>query len=302
MPESKSDPLARFRGREEDFVDRLVHRKLAHPLAVLGHRLGVHPNAVSIAGMAIGAASGWFFQFRETAPAAVGVLLLFVATILDNADGQLARRSGKTSELGYILDGLCDNVVFASIYAFSLVGLLPLYGWGAVALVIVGGVSHSLQSAMLDFYKLEYKFWALGSDGHRFKGPDVLEAERARATPLMRAFLRLRIGHVREQMALSRARHAEAPQWIVHRGDASFPARYARWSLPVLRGWFAMGPNWHLIPFYAAALAGRVELYFAFEIVVLNALLATLVTVQARRDRKLGAELRAAPREAAAAH
>jgi phosphatidylglycerophosphate synthase len=46
----------------------------------------------------------------------IAFLLLFIADILDNTDGQLARMTGKKSALGRILDGLAGYAWYGPIY------------------------------------------------------------------------------------------------------------------------------------------------------------------------------------------
>lgn len=287
-----------YAGQEEDHFDRYFNRPLARPVARALASLGWHPNAVSCAGLAAGVAAGWFWQYPAFHPAVYGVALLVVATILDNADGMVARLTGKSSEFGRVLDGVCDNFVFASIYSFSLIAIWNLesplgarYGVFAIPLVLAGAASHSFQSAMTDFYKMEWKYWVLRSDGARFRpAGDALEEARARGG-LHGLFLRLLAGHARQQAGLAGVRLREAGLWRVHRDRPDFPALYARLNRGPMQGWFLLGPNWHLYGAMAFALAGRMDLYFLGLAIVLNGVLAATMAGQARSDRALSASL-----------
>ena len=57
--------------------------------------LGVHPVAVTLISIAIGAASGWFFYSEDLGMNLIGMGLLVWANWYDCADGQLARMTGK---------------------------------------------------------------------------------------------------------------------------------------------------------------------------------------------------------------
>jgi phosphatidylglycerophosphate synthase len=91
-----------------------VFRPLAHPLVLLFARLRVPaPLVVAAAGTAGLAAAvelgrGSFL---------VAALLVQLKTLLDNADGQLARLTGRTSAFGRYLDSEVDLLVNAALFA-----------------------------------------------------------------------------------------------------------------------------------------------------------------------------------------
>lgn len=282
-----------YSGQEEDRIDRWFNRKLAYPVAVVFARLGVHPNVVSIVGMMLGVASGWWFQFQD-ATVLWGVGLLVVSTILDNADGMVARMTNKSSEFGYILDGVCDNFVFISVYVGGIYGMwagpMPWGGtWGAWAWVLAcaAGFSHGRQSAMLDFYKMQWRYWACQRDGARFKTSAEVAERRTRASGIARLFMGMHVAHARRQESMARRRLALAPQMEAARSRSGFSDRYASLNRLPMKGWFFMGPNWHVIAVCVFALIGRFDLYCWSQILLFNgALLATFV-LQRVRDRAL---------------
>ncbi len=103
-------------------------------------RLLFVPNAVTAANIVVGflamlaAADG---KFR------LAVSLLFVAILLDLADGRLARMLGVTSKFGQEMDSLSDSLSFCAAPAFLAhqAILRPLEGFGvgiAVAYVLAG--------------------------------------------------------------------------------------------------------------------------------------------------------------------
>jgi archaetidylinositol phosphate synthase len=89
-------------------------RALAEPLVALLQRLRVPPPAIVLVHTAIGV--GAAVSILAGALVA-GALLLQLKTLLDNADGQLARASGQVSALGRYLDTEADLVVNASVLA-----------------------------------------------------------------------------------------------------------------------------------------------------------------------------------------
>jgi archaetidylinositol phosphate synthase len=91
-----------------------VIRPLAHPLVLLFARLRVPPPlvvaAAGVAGLAAAVELG-----RGSLLAAA--LLVQLKTLLDNADGQLARLTSRTSAFGRYLDSEVDLLVNAALFA-----------------------------------------------------------------------------------------------------------------------------------------------------------------------------------------
>jgi len=110
-----------------------VFRPLAHPLVLLFALLRVPPPLVVVsAGVAGGAAA---VELGRGSPLAAA-LLVQLKTLLDNADGQLARLTGRTSAFGRYLDSEADLLVNAALFvalgwttgrpALALAGLFAL--------------------------------------------------------------------------------------------------------------------------------------------------------------------------------
>ena len=59
-----------------------------------------------------------------------GLPLMFAWHVLDGADGDLARRTGRASPNGELVDGICDHVSQVLIYvAFAFILQRSLGGW-----------------------------------------------------------------------------------------------------------------------------------------------------------------------------
>ena len=287
-----------YSGWEEDRIDRWFNRKLAYPVAVLFARMGVHPNTVSILGMLTGVAAGYFFQFQAREQVVWGVVLLVTCTIIDNADGMVARMTGRSSDFGYILDGICDNCVFISIYLWSMWGardlVTPLGGtweWWIIPLGLAAGVSHSRQSSMLDFYKHQWRYWACRRDDAVFKTPDEVEVEREAASGLARTFLGVRLAHSRQQVRFTPRRQSVMALFEGRREEPGFADRYAALNWLPMKGWFFMGPNWHVIAVCLCGLLGRMDWFLLSQLILFNLILLGTASLQAGRDRQLSRPL-----------
>jgi len=92
----------------------MVFRPLAHPLVLLFARLRVPPPVVVAAAGVAGVAAAVELGRGSLLAAA---LLVQLKTLLDNADGQLARLTGRTSAFGRYLDSEVDLLVNAGLFA-----------------------------------------------------------------------------------------------------------------------------------------------------------------------------------------
>jgi phosphatidylglycerophosphate synthase len=89
-------------------------RPLAHPLVLVLARLRVPPPLVVVSAGAAGVAAAVELGRGSLLAAA---LLVQLKTLLDNADGQLARLTGRTSAFGRYLDSEVDLLVNAALFA-----------------------------------------------------------------------------------------------------------------------------------------------------------------------------------------
>ena len=112
----RSSALAQSRKprRGTELVCETVFRPLAHPLVLLFARLRVPPPLVVVAAGAAGLAAAVELGRGSLLAAA---LLVQLKTLLDNADGQLARLTGRTSAFGRYLDSEVDLLVNAALFA-----------------------------------------------------------------------------------------------------------------------------------------------------------------------------------------
>lgn len=97
-----------------DLVCELVFRPPAHLVARALAPLRVPPPAVVLAGTATGIAAAVEIGRHGFVAAAV---LLQLKTLLDNADGQLARATGRVTDFGRYLDSESDLLVDAAVFA-----------------------------------------------------------------------------------------------------------------------------------------------------------------------------------------
>jgi phosphatidylglycerophosphate synthase len=121
----------------------LGFRPLAHLVARALTPLRVPPPAVVLAGTATGIAAAFAIGRHAFVAAA---LLLQLKTLLDNADGQLARMTGRVTEFGRYLDSESDLLVDAALFAALGVWIgAPLALAGFLLLTAVLSVNFNLE-------------------------------------------------------------------------------------------------------------------------------------------------------------
>ena len=141
------DPTtAQLRGAKDrparELVVAVVFGPLAEALARILLPLGVPPPAVVLANAATGFAAAALIHQEQLVAAAV---VLQLKTLLDNADGRLARIWGRVTRLGRFLDSDADLVV--NVALFTALGAVTGEPWRALAaflaLTVVLSANHN---------------------------------------------------------------------------------------------------------------------------------------------------------------
>ncbi len=157
------------------------------PPGGLSHRQGrlsarLTPTILTLIGLVLGVASGFFFyDHPANSSLLIGSALFILAGFFDSSDGQMARMGGKSTQFCLVLDGLCDNFVFLSVYVGNTLNLVPAYGLGIWPLAIFAGLCHSSQSSLLDFFNRDYHSIWLREGKRRLLESTLDEARAGRA-------------------------------------------------------------------------------------------------------------------------
>jgi phosphatidylglycerophosphate synthase len=77
----------------------------------------VHPNHVTTVALATGLVAAALYATATRVGADIGAACWVVASILDHADGELARLTGKVSEFGHRYDRAADLIVKLALFA-----------------------------------------------------------------------------------------------------------------------------------------------------------------------------------------
>lgn len=139
----------------EPLTNHLVVHRLSE--ALLPHAIAwrIHPNAVTSAGLLFGlAAAAAYMHWTDWRLATLGFLLMIGWHVMDGLDGQLARATGTSSDLGRLLDGVADYSTFIAVY-LALALTHPKPGL-ALALALAAGAAHALQSQFYEGERATY--------------------------------------------------------------------------------------------------------------------------------------------------
>jgi len=282
----------------EEKLDLYFYRPFGFLIAKAAMQTPLTPTGLTIIGLVMGISSGYFFYHNESTQSLVIAGVLFVmAGVFDSSDGQLARMGGKSTKLGLVLDGLCDNLVFASAYIGSTLTVSHILGAFTWPIAFLAGACHSFQSSMLDYYNREYLYFGCGKVKGDYWNPTLSEArsEKANAQGDDKIFWALRFSWLWQQTQLSSRPDALRLRWRElangPRGE-EFQAVYRDHNRLILRFWRLMGPNFHTILILACVFLRRFDLYLLLgDILFLSIALLALRAAQKRADDGLRAAL-----------
>lgn len=293
----------------EEWLDRVFTRPIGYLWAKFFERLGVHPNVVTVLSIIIGISSAFFFahgSWRTEGSAGLmlnilGILLMMWANFYDSADGQLARMTGKKTQLGRILDGTASIIIFIPVYCalvwrcyqhhsmeFQWLHIADternaaIYGLLLFGIALFSGfVCHSGQCRLADYYRQIHLFFLKGESGAEFSTSihqqQLYDAMPWRGHLIEKTFLKTYVNYTRQQ-----EKATPAFQRLMQRlhdlygkaGNApeSFRNEFRKRSLPLMPLTNILTFNTRAIALYVCCLVDLPWFYFVFEIVVMSAL------------------------------
>jgi len=293
--EPSTSPEATYKAREvEGILDLYFYRKIGFWLAQFFARLNVTPAGVSLFGALCGVIAGHLYFYRNLSTNIIGMALHVFANALDNADGQLARLTGRESREGRVIDSLADHLIFLSIYFHlalrcSIEGASPLV-W---LLAVTAGISHGLQGAAADYYRTTYLYFVKGGLPVDLDSSMILRSSyrklRWRDQPWPKFLLALYLNFTRQQEMLSPhlTRLRVSYQSFPHQIPESFSTRYRISARPMFKLWGLLMTNTRMLILFIFLFLGQPIWYFWVEVTVLNMLLAYLIHRQETMSQSL---------------
>jgi hypothetical protein len=263
----------------EEPIDVVWHRLLGYAVARASFPTPISADAITIAAIFIGFASGACLAVPFAHHLAWGAALCTLSAVFDCADGQLARMRKRSSNFGRMLDGASDTVVMAVIGAGAMVhlarGHLPPWQW---LFVVLAGVSCTFHFAYYDHYKNVYlrlteATYREGEDVETALSRKEAEVHSTKQSLVIRGVWALYIWYMRSQANVihgadpyTSSRLNLFPAWEPARAEI-----YRKHCLGPMRVWRSLfGLGTHVFTLSLAIAFDRIDVYVVFRLFVLN--------------------------------
>ncbi len=288
-------PARPQRPRElQDPLNHYIYHPLAWQLARGLARTPITPNMVSVfGGLMVVAAGIVYANLAWPVGAALGMALHMGWHVVDGADGDLARMTGRTSPIGEMVDGVCDyasHIVLYLILGAVMAGEAGFFsgstGW---ILLVVAGVSHAVQSNHVEVQRRQYQWYVYGTPWIRHShGQAGSATSKSLFGVFVSAYLNAASGMTPHALRIDAAVDAA-------KGD---PARLAEIAAavraeapPLLLMCKVLGPNPRAIVLGLSMFAGTPLYYMIYQAVVLNLLLVVSVLMHNAAARRIAAKI-----------
>lgn len=172
----------------EEPLNRFFVHPMSRALAAALVPTPVTPNMVSVMGVVMMAAACACYALMPWPSGPLAGLVFHIGWhVFDGADGELARRTGKSSPVGEIVDGVCDHVSHVILY-LTLGAILAerMTPWLAWTIAVGSGLSRGLQAISYETARRNYRRWVYSVSWIR---QDVGKAAKAGAGGRAGAFL-----------------------------------------------------------------------------------------------------------------
>jgi hypothetical protein len=267
----------------EELTDVYFFRPVGSLIARGARLLGLGPIGLTIVGALVGIAGGSLLYDERLGLLGFGVLILH--GIIDSADGQLARMTGRVTDLGRVLDAVGGYLTHVAIFLAIGAGLLHR-GWSASILVwmLLAGIATAVHAQMYVYHRDAYI--AVVTKGL------AADAPSANVPPLIGWLVRAYFGVQRWFVGL----HGKVEAALVARAAAGRVseedrARYREIFYPLVRGWNFLGDNTRFFAIGVLVCLHRIDLFFAFVLAVMNLAFIGLWLWQRNADRRFLASL-----------
>lgn len=278
----------------QDPLNHYLYHPLAWQLARMLARTPITPNMVSVLGGLCVIAAAWAYaQPLFPQSALLGLALHMSWHVIDGADGDLARITGKTSPIGEMVDGLCDYLSHVVLY-LVLGWLLHLsLGGAAWAWMLGAGISHILQTNHVEVQRRQYQYWVFGTPWMRNSHKAGSDTAKSGFAALVTLYLNIASTMTPEALKIDAA--VAAAQNDPARLEQIRRAVRAE-APPLLAICKWLGPNPRAIVLGLSMLLGGAGwggavTYFGFVSLALNVLLVWSVGAHNRAARRIAARI-----------
>lgn len=291
---SMTSPPRPKRPRElQDSLNFHLYHPLAWRLARLLARTPLTPNQVSVIGGCFVVAAGivyvqTFLHSWGWPGALLGMLLHMTWHVVDGADGDLARLTGRSSPLGELVDGVCDYASHIILYLLLGWLLSQQIGWIAWPIMLAAGVSHFVQANHVEVQRRQYQWWVYRLPWLRNTHKGETRTGSFGFAEILSGYLSLASGMTPDALKVDAAvEAAEGDPGALERIVDVVRAE----TLPLMPILKVLGPNPRAILLGISMLAGSSLYYFAYQSIVLNGLMIYSVARHNTAARRIAAKI-----------
>lgn len=278
--------------RRNTEIEEATNLYFIHPisgwLVPIFAKAGIHPNTVSLSGAAAGiAAAVAYYHHQAEGMVILGFALMILWHILDGADGQLARLTGKVTPSGFVIDGICDYATFGALYVSIGLQLMPEWGAGAWLLVALAGVCHAVQSAAFERQRASYIYWTSKVVGMTREQLEKACGQEKPQSSTLRGFVAYYDAIQRPFLPIPQDAERRLKEEVLAGRAAEVAALYRAIYRPAVLMWSLLSANNRTLLIFVSFLVGLPQGYPLFELIALNFILAALVGMNAALGRRL---------------
>ena len=202
--------------------------------------------------------------------------------VMDGADGDLARRTGRASPVGELVDGVCDHLSQVLIYLALASSLARSLGGEAWLLASVAGAAHFLQANAYETGRKTYRRWVYGAAWMRQTRTPGARGPRAALAALYIGISSLfSPGEATLEAAMENA--------IASGPDNARTARgiYREAHQRLVKASGVLDSNTRTLAVFFSMLCGSALWFFLFEAVVLTLAAAGVLVARGRCNRRV---------------
>lgn len=267
----------------EDWLNGEIYHPLSMRLARALAATPVTPNMVSVAGgLTIVLAAVAYGMGTSLVAVLIGLALHMSWHVLDGADGDLARITGRTSSSGEVIDGICDyagHIVLYVTLGFMLsADVGPAIAW---SLAIGAGAARIVQAAHYEVQRRQYQHWAYGTKWLR-----ISHKEGQKPSGII-GFLASYYVNLAKLLAPGGREIDALVASAADKDEGAVRAIIRKEIKPVLRSTYLLSANYRTIVLGLSMLAGSPLYFFVFEAIGLTIVLAVSIFTAGAVTRKI---------------
>jgi phosphatidylglycerophosphate synthase len=263
----------------EELADIYFFRPLGAIVARAAAAVGLSPTQVTLIGAGVGVVAGAVLY--DARLGLVGFALLLVHSVIDSADGQLARMTGRVTELGRILDGVGGYMTHAAIYIAIVAGFIGRGGSvSIIVLCVLSAIANITHAQLYDYFRTSYANIVIRGVPPRQRATTALGPW---AAALLRVYEQAQQRLIGSHRVVEAAIASRAADGVVTDADRG---RYRASFYWTVRGWNFLGDNTRIYTVGALAWIHHLEWFFAVVLVPMNVAMAALWWWQRRADRR----------------